>query len=309
MSQLMLVVGEALLDTVHGAQGAVITEAPGGSPMNVAIGLGRLGHDVVLASRFGTDAGGRLIASHLEASAVRVIPAGAKLARTSRARAVVGEDGSAAYEFDLTWDLDAAMVPQGPLLHVHTGSIGATLQPGARAVLEVLRYHRERGASVSYDPNARPAIMGSPDDVRSQMESILALSDVVKASDEDIHWLYPTLTLPQVVAHWHSLGPDIVVITRGAEGVFASTRAHRITLPTRATRVVDTIGAGDSFMAGMLHALAEGGFLGGEARSARVALSEEQLTRVISSGLTCAAVTVSRAGANPPTLSELAKVG
>jgi fructokinase len=151
--------------------------------------------------------------------------------------------------------------------------------------------------------------MGSPDDVRSQMESILALSDVVKASDEDIHWLYPTLTLPQVVAHWHSLGPDIVVITRGAEGVFASTRAHRITLPTRATRVVDTIGAGDSFMAGMLHALAEGGFLGGEARSARVALSEEQLTRVISSGLTCAAVTVSRAGANPPTLSELAKVG
>jgi len=305
VSSVIVVMGEALTDCVVPSGGGATTEVPGGSPMNVAIGLGRLGHDVLLAARFADDARGHAIADHVRASNVALIDDASGLAKTSTASAVLAADGSATYEFDLVWDLTSDMVPPGDYLHVHTGSIGATLEPGAMAVVEILKRERQRGASISYDPNARPHIMGSPDDVRAQMESIIALSDIVKASDEDCEWLYPGRPLESVIEHWTSLGALMVLITKGADGVMVKTPGAVVSLPTHATTVVDTIGAGDSFMAGLLSALAGKSVLGRAKIQALADMSESEVVEVVSFALSCAAVTVSRAGANPPTAAEM----
>ena len=214
-----LVLGEALTDCV--ITGEVVTETPGGSPMNVAIGLARLDHEVTMATRYGSDSRGVAIANHLSQSGVALIAEGNQAARTSSAQATIAADGSADYVFDLNWDLTTAMVPSGEVTHVHTGSIGATLQPGAVSVEEVLRREKEAGASVSYDPNARPIIMGKPEDVLPLVERLVGLSDVVKASDEDIAWLYPDTPREQVVSQWRERGVSLVVVTLGEEGVEA----------------------------------------------------------------------------------------
>lgn len=308
MAHEFVVIGEALTDCVHPAGGGPVTEVPGGSPLNVAIGLGRLGRSVLLAARYGDDERGHHIERHVRGSSVDLIEEASGLARTSSATATLSESGAASYVFDLAWDLTDDMVPTGDYLHVHTGSIGATLQPGAHAVREVLRREKARGASISYDPNARPQIMGEADGVREWMESLIGLSDVVKASDEDCHWLYPGLDIARVAAHWSSLGAGLVVVTRGEHGVVAFGPDETITLPTHAAHVVDTIGAGDSFMAGLLDALATRGLLGaGVSGLSRVGSVE--LADALRRALACAAITVSRAGANPPYSHELGDQG
>lgn len=305
MSSMIVVIGEALTDCVIPSGGGTITEVPGGSPLNVAIGLGRLGHDVLLAARFGDDPRGIAISEHVLASGVTLIDETDGLEKTSTASAVIADDGSASYEFDLVWDLSKDMIPSGDYLHLHTGSIGATLEPGASAVLEILKRELKRGASISYDPNARPHIMGDPDDVRGQMEQIIALSDIVKASDEDIEWLYPGLETESVLTHWRALGAGLVLITKGADGVDAFAPNGRVSLPTQATTVIDTIGAGDSFMAGLLSALAARSLLGRANNQPLLDISQDDLHDVVSYALSCAAITVSRAGANPPTAAEM----
>jgi fructokinase len=301
----IVVVGEALMDCARSASGADLHETPGGSPMNVAIGLGRLGHPVVLAARVGSDLRGRAIVDHLAGSGVRLIDEAMGLTRTSTATAIVAEDGSATYEFDLVWDLTAEMVSIEKPLHVHTGSIGATLEPGASEVLDILARERRNGASISYDPNARPHIMGSPERALATVEAIIAVSDVVKASDEDIEWFYPGQSIDEVVGHWKSLGVLLVVITRGAGGATAWGHGAPVSLPTYARVVVDTIGAGDTVMSGLISALASASLLGAEGREALAALSGERLESILDFALRAAAITVARAGANPPTLSDM----
>jgi len=164
---------------------------------------------------------------------------------------------------------------------------------------------------VSYDPNIRPAIMGTPATVLGRIEELIARSDIVKASDEDIVWLYPGVARDEVIVHWQGLGPSLVVITQGGAGVTAATGRHRIALAAAATTIVDTIGAGDSFMSGLLSALAERHALGSGAGTgtgtgtALADMSKKDLSEVIGFALKCAAITVSRAGANPPTYVEL----
>lgn len=305
VAQTIVVVGEALMDRAVRSEGGDTTETPGGSPMNVAIGLGRLGHPVVLVARVGRDDRGSRIVTHIEDSAVWLIPEATGLATTSSATAHLGADGSATYEFDLAWDLTPDMLESGDYLHVHTGSIGATLEPGATAVLEIIRRERRAGASISYDPNARPHIMGTPEDVLGQVEAIIAASDLVKASDEDVSWLYPGREIADVVAHWKSLGVALVVITRGALGATAWGAGAPVSLPTRATTVVDTIGAGDTVMSGLISALATASLLGAAKREQLAALTGDELSRVLNFALEAAARTVSRAGANPPWRADM----
>ena len=301
--QQFLVIGEALMDCVD-REGTVI-ETAGGSPMNVAIGLGRLNQQVTLATRFGVDVRGRAIAEHLEQSHVSLIPKASGLPATSTASAAIAADGSATYLFDIVWDLEAGMVPSGTWGHVHAGSIGATLDPGSRGVLDIIKRERDSGATISYDPNARPDIMGDPDDVRHKVEAVIGLSDLVKASDEDLAWLYPGWKMADVLSRWRDLGAIVIMITRGADGVEAHTVTDSLSLPIKATTVADTIGAGDSFMAGLLSALSKRGLVGHQARESLASLSKKDLEEVISFALECAAITVSRSGANPPTLDDL----
>ena len=305
MSTRIAVLGEALTDCVKPFDSTEVVEVPGGSPMNVAIGLGRLGHDVVLGARWGSDDRGHAIAEHVGSSQVAVIEAASGLEKTSTATAVIQEDGSAEYVFDLAWDLTSDMVPSGGYSHVHAGSIGATLEPGAGAVWAVADRERQAGASVSYDPNARPQIMGSARDALPRVEAMIDISDVVKASDEDLEWFYPGVPIADVVANWHARGVSLVVITQGKDGLLGFSHTESVNLPTRATTVVDTIGAGDSVMSGLIFALEERSLLG-RANSSKLAhLDGPDLTDILGFALECAAVTVSRAGANPPWLTDL----
>ncbi len=300
-----LVVGEALIDIVQRESGAP-SEHVGGSPLNVALGLARLGQPTDFATTFGADERGRRIAAQLEAGAVALVAGSDRADHTSTALARLDETGAAAYTFDLVWDLPAVSVPAGTT-HIHTGSIAAVLEPGGSAVLEALGAARV-GATVSYDPNVRPAIMGDLDRARSRIEAVIALSDVVKASDEDLATLYPNLTVPEVLRLWGGLGPSLAVITRGAEGVVFTVpnSGEAISLPAVAEQVVDTVGAGDSFMAGLLSGLLEDGLLGGSAgRDRLTAASLAELRPAVERGLACSGVTVGRTGAYAPGLDEL----
>lgn len=308
VAQSIVVVGEALMDCAFKSVGGEVSEVPGGSPMNVAIGLGRLGHRVTLATRVGRDDRGSRIVDHIRSSNVDVMSGALGAQRTSSARAMIAEDGSATYEFELVWDITPEMVEPGDYLHVHTGSLAATLPPGASAVWEIVTRERESGASVSYDPNARPHVMGNPGDVLAQVEAIIAISDLVKASDDDVAWLYPGWTLEEVAAQWKSLGALLVVITRGPLGATAWGAGSPVSLPARATLVEDTIGAGDAVMAGLISALSSSGLLGSQARGKLAELTGDDLAGVLNFALAVAAVTVSRAGANPPTRAEMDRV-
>ena len=302
MSEFALVVGEALVDEVRAADGTV-TAHPGGSPANVAIGLGRLGRDVELLTWLGADAYGTLVANHVQASDVRLAPGSTGAARTSVAAAVLDDTGAATYQFDLEWTLPDADASPGAVV-VHTGSIAAVLEPGASRVLDILRDAREH-ATITYDPNARPSLMGAPAEALAKVQSVLALSDVVKVSDEDIEWL--TGLSPEAVApQWLELGPRIIVVTRGGEGASAWTGdGRRVDIAAPRITVADTVGAGDSFMGGLIDGLWSAGLLGADRREALATIPTEVLEHILARCARIAAITVSRAGANPPSSAEL----
>jgi len=305
MSGRVLVIGESLIDVVHQSDGSS-QDHVGGSPANVAVGLARLGHDVSFATFVGDDERGTKITSYLAAEGVSLTKASIGRHPTSVATSTLDATGAAEYSFDLAWELPGLPSLEG-LEHVHTGSIAATLEPGASAVLTGIQDARPT-ATISYDPNARPSLMGDPHEVRAKIEQLIGLSDVVKASDEDIAWLYDGAPIPDVLRLWGQLGPPLTVVTRGAGGavVALSITGELTSVDAPTVAVVDTVGAGDSFMAGLLSGLMDAGLLGGVA--ARTRLRSASLAAVrpaVDRALACAAVTVSRAGANPPRRVEL----
>ena len=148
--------------------------------------------------------------------------------------------------------------------------------------------------------------MGQPQDVRAKIEQIIGLSDVVKASDEDVHWLYDGAAIPEVMRLWGRLGPTVVVVTRGGEGAVVAVNGVVVSMAAPTVTVADTVGAGDSFMAGLISGLLDAGLLGGtDARVALRAAGMNQVRPAVERALACAAVTVSRAGANPPRRDEI----
>lgn len=297
-----LVVGEALVDVVR-RPGAADVEHPGGSAANVAVALARLGRPVHLATSWADDERGRVLAAHLAHDGVRLLGDPRVLARTSTALATIDAAGAASYTFDLEWRL-GPLPPLAPRV-VHACSIAAVLPPGADRVVGVLAQARGR-ATTSYDVNARPAITGTGPDLLAAVERVAAHADVVKASDEDVAALWPGVDEAAVAAHLHGLGALAVVVTRGGEGATVSTPAGRADVPTPPTAVADTIGAGDTFMAGLLDALWQRDLLGAERRHALAALDPAGWRPLLAWAAAAAAVTVSRPGADPPHRHELA---
>lgn len=286
VSRKVLVVGEALIDVVDGE------EVVGGSPANVALGLGRLGVEVSLLTAIGRDDRGRKIAEHLEAAGVVVLPESFCLQRTSTARATLKADGSAKYEFDVAWPPLPEVLVDFDVLHV--GSIACFLPPGADAVLELVKGARERGAWVTFDPNIRPSLVDVASAAERSLE-LMALSNVVKMSDEDAESVF-SHSNELVAANALALGPQLVAVTRGGAGAGIYTASHASEVTPQATHVVDTVGAGDTFMAALIAWIVEGRDL------AFTSAELEQLGRFCA---VAAAITVSRTGADLPTRAEV----
>ncbi|WP_062377933.1 carbohydrate kinase family protein [Demequina pelophila] len=299
---MILVIGECVLDVVESEDGAVAAH-PGGSPANVAVGLARLDQDVTLLTELGDDAPGRQIAAHLDESGVATVADGD---RTPQARARLRADGSAEYDFDIAWTLapDAGDAI-GAAQHVHTGSIASHIPPGAEAVAAIVAARRD-GATVSYDPNVRPSLVGDREATLARTARLVGLSDVVKASDEDIDWLFPGVEVEDALRAWTQAGPPLAVATLGGAGSVASLRGEILRVGPVSVEVVDTVGAGDSYMAALLDGLERAGLLGPAGRERLATVDPDVVEDVLERAARAAAITVSRAGANPPTLPELA---
>jgi fructokinase len=298
----VLVVGEALVDLVQRADGSR-DEAPGGSPANVALTLGRLGRHPQLLTSLGDDDRGRAVRAWLEGSGVRVLGSGA--GRTSTATAVLDATGAATYEFDLAWSVDVSPAGAADLLHV--GSIATVLDPGASEVARLVA-RRRPAATISFDPNIRPALIDDAHGARARVEQLVHLADLVKVSDEDLHWLHPDLSLADAAAGWLAAGAAVVVVTLGGKGAFALTAAGRVSVLAPLVTVVDTVGAGDTFMGALLDGLIEADLVGADRRAALREISPALLEQIMRRSADAAAITVSRPGADPPTRAELAAV-
>jgi fructokinase len=301
-----LVIGEALVDAVTDASGTV-TEHVGGSPANVAFGLAALDHAVDLATWIATDERGQRIEAVCRERGVALTPGSHQAAFTSVAHATLDETGAATYVFDLDWQLPP-IVDLTAYGHVHTGSIAAVLEPGGTDVRAALAAARATGATVSYDPNARPSLMGAPSYARRLIEEAIASADVVKLSDEDVEWLCPGEALDDVLAAWGTLGPALLVVTRGGAGAVVSvpSTGEMRALPAPRVDVVDTVGAGDSFMAGLVSGLLDGGLLGGSSqRQALHAAALDDVAPAVQRALRTGALTVERAGAHAPHRADL----
>ncbi len=319
------------------------TSAPkahvGGSPFNVAVGLARLEHDVVFAGRRGDDEYGRMIARSLRAQGITALLE-ADASPTSVARATLDPTGQASYEFTLDWTLPSADELEakfcalagetaesgqtgdagrtgtatkdqhsqdqhpGPLEHLHAGSIGAMLQPGAETVKNVIdRAHAV--ATVSYDPNYRPTLVPNRDEARRQAEEFISRADIIQASTDDLDLLYPERSHRETMDAWLQMGPALVTVTRGPSGAMGLTRAGFAEQEAFSVEVADTVGAGDSFMAATLSTLRGMNLLGASRRPALREISPEQLSTVLRTAARAAAINSSRFGAQPPTAEEL----
>ena len=305
---LVLVSGEALIDLIPGSD-TTYEAVLGGSPFNTAVGLGRLGVPTGFAGRLSSDAMGEALAAQLTASGVDagfslVDTRPSPLAFVTRGTAVTGSRysfylGATAYDgpspLGTDWPERAA--------HLHIGSFSATDGALGEAALEALRAAEGR-ATTSYDPNIRPFVVPPRAETLPMIEARVALSTVVKASEEDFDWLYPGTPPSEAAARWAGLGPKLVVMTRGGSGAEAHFRGERLVQPAPTIDVVDTVGAGDSFMAGLLAAMAGDGALGGSGREP----SEAEVARWLLFAVACSAITCTRQGAQPPTRADVGKV-
>lgn len=307
---MITVIGEALIDLVPGGEPRSFLASPGGSPYNVAVGLARLGHETSLMARLADNAFGRILRDRARAERIRL--EASPIASEPTTLAVVSLDiqARASYDFyregtaDWQWTPDDVGRAPEATEALHFGSLASWTPPGDEHILGLANRMRGRGdVLVSYDPNVRPRLLRDYDHGQLMVERGIRLAHLAKASEEDIAWLYPDRTVAEVARHWLRLGATVVVITDGANGVDAFTESgpavHR---PARNVTVVDTVGAGDAFTAGLLGSLARRG----RATPARLArCPEADLTAALDDAILTATLTCQRAGADPPTWAEL----
>jgi fructokinase len=297
-----LVIGEALIDIVE-RNGQALGEHVGGSPLNVAIGLGRLGRDVDFLTHIADDARGRRIVDYVEASGVRLVPGSTTADRTPTAVARLDESGAADYVFDIAWELTGTPEVAPPVV-AHTGSIAGYLDPGCLATAALLDAYRP-SATITYDPNVRPALITEREQAIGRIDRLVERADVVKASDEDLRWIGPDLDPERMAETWLASGPSIVAVTMGGQGAFAVCAAGTVRVAARPVDVVDTVGAGDAFMTGLIDALWSLDLLGAARRTDLAHIDTDTLDGVVRAASLASALTVARAGADLPDRAAL----
>lgn len=304
-----VVVGEALIDLAAPADDGASIARPGGSPMNVAIGLARLGQPTAFAGRLSDDPIATVLRRHLERSGVDLRHV-THAADPSTIALVELSGGQANYEFslrgaDFQWTADELAFLPGGAPAVHFGSLASWLPPGAAAIATAVSRLRPDGSIlISYDPNVRPSLLPDAATARRQIEASVGLAHVVKASLEDLAWLYGAQCAEAAARHWLELGAELVVITAGPDGATAWTRGHPpVTRPAFPLPLADTVGAGDAFMSGLLDALARRGLL---APASLAGLGEAAtLASILDDASLVAGLTISRPGADPPRRAEV----
>ncbi|MDP9860968.1 MULTISPECIES: carbohydrate kinase family protein [Streptosporangium] len=304
------VLGECVADaftTGSPAQGELALRVlPGGSPANTAVALSRLGTPTRFLGRISRDSFGALFRAHLGASGVDLTGCVAADEPSTLAVATLDGSGQAVYTFyakgsaDWQWSTAELTADRlGDVSCLHTGSMALVGAPGAERVEELLARTAPH-ATVSIDPNVRAAFVDLAV-YRERMPVWCALADLVKLSDDDLEQIHPGEPLEQVCDTWHAAGARLIVVTRGPRGATVSLDGERATVPAPVTEVVDTVGAGDSFTAALLHRLHASGLLGGRLD----ALSLDQAKEAASFASGVAALTCSVAGANPPWARDL----
>ncbi|WP_436232749.1 carbohydrate kinase family protein [Actinacidiphila alni] len=311
MSPQVTVVGECVADIFAAPPGVdrsglALRMQSGGGPANTAVGLARLGTPTRLLARLSGDLFGRTIRAHLLGSGVDLSGAVAAAEPSTLAVADIGPDGQAAYTFHATatadwqWtEAELAAAGTGRSACVHAGSLALALAPGAPAVEDFLARARAH-ATVSIDPNVRTALVDT-DVYRRRLPRWCALADILRLSEDDLRTLRPGVPPAVACDDFHRAGARLVVVTRGADGVTISLDGRRADVPGVPVDVVDTVGAGDSFTAGLLHRLGAQGLLGGRLAGATLdAVADACRYAVRVAALTCAVP-----GPNPPWVRQV----
>jgi fructokinase len=304
------VIGEAIIDLLPSGPPRTFQAVPGGSPYNVAVGLARLGHHATLMARLADTAFGRILRDHAQAEGIdlRAAPRAAEPSTL----AVVSLDASAraSYDFylegtaDWQWTAEeTGRAPEGTAV-LHFGSIASWTPPGDARIHELAHRLRGRGdVLISYDPNVRPGLLVDHRHGQRVVERALGLAHLAKASTDDIAWLYPDRTPEEVARHWLELGATVVVITSSADGAYAYTaQGWSVRRPALDVTVADTVGAGDSFTAGLIGSLIRRG----RHRPAELARCRaDQLSGALDDAILVASLNCERRGNDPPTAADV----
>ena len=286
------IIGEALIDLVPDSEGerrAIV----GGGPANTAKALAKLGVKSHFIGGISSDSYGQQIRDDLLLNGVDLTLSLQSDLPTATAKVTINESGSATYDFTLdgtaTFDFRASWLPKGVPGALHLGTLGTLIEPGASRIYE---WAQSINAPKIYDPNIRPSVLGNRESYRAVFEKWVALSDVVKMSEEDWQWLYGPDRQPMQLLND---GPSVVILTRGEHGLSGIHQDGIVEVPGHKVTVIDTVGAGDTVGAIVLEAIYEGGISG----------LIDNLEIVMKRAAKAAAITCSRAGAEPPTRSEI----
>ncbi len=296
---MIVVCGEALIDMIHNGDGTQ-RAAPGGGPFNTARSLARLDVPTAFLGRLSDDSFGRELAGLLESDGASLELASVGHEKTTIAVADVDSSGLAEYQFLVQGtsapNLTLEMLPDrlGPQMNaLHVGTLGMVLEPMASTLVELVRREHD-GRLVMLDPNIRIGL--APDDeYRERMSEVISLSTIVKASDTDLAWLFPGATYADAADQLRKSGVPLVVVTLGAAGAYAAHGDLHVGVDAVPVDVVDTIGAGDAFGAALLAWLHDHDFVRPD-----LELDEGGLRAALDYACLAAAITCSRAGADPP---------
>jgi fructokinase len=310
---MILTCGDALFDVfaspTSASSGMALDARVGGSPLNVGVALSRLGQPTGFLAKVSTDPFGRRLLAYLQSEGVGTDLVVRTSAPTTLAIVALDDRGVPTYSFYTSGTADRSLeqaelpprLPQATRV-VHVGSYTTVLEPTASSLEALVR--RERGLHlVSYDPNIRPSIGPDPALWRRRVAALTAQAHLVKASVEDIQFLYPGATVDGVLSDWLSRGAAVAIATMGEGGALAMTRRGKAAPGIRvAVKVVDKVGAGDAFKAALLTWLAEHGRLSSEGLAS---LSADDLQALLRFAARAAAITCSRRGADMPRRAEL----
>ncbi|HEV2217601.1 MAG TPA: carbohydrate kinase [Candidatus Dormibacteraeota bacterium] len=304
---MIVVCGEALIDVVRNPDGTQLA-TPGGGPFNTARALARLGVPTAFLGHLSDDTFGRALAGLLVADGASLELATIGSEKTTIAVADLDPDGVAEYQFlvegtsapNLTPDMVPAQLASD-VAALHIGTLGMVLEPIASTLTDLVRREHERRV-VMLDPNVRLGMI--PDDeYRARLLEVVGLSTIVKASEEDLSWLYPGASLQTAARQLLDSGVRLVVVTLGPRGAFGAQREFHVTVDSAPVEVVDTIGAGDAFGAALLAWLHDDDALDTDLR-----LEPAALERALDYACVAAAITCSRPGADPPWKGEMPAV-